>query len=237
MLRARPHVNAHPGGLRQIVAARVGMGQRPAPLPVFDRGLGVDDERVGVRAFQDRVAPSGQMIGRFGIGERKAVGGIEVVFVLLTARDIGISETVIEPHPPGSSDMRQDAVEYLASVGVRVEPAIDEVAQTSPGLRTAPGIGLFDRAAALTQRVDAACVIFCSIAQKADEIAHRNMAQSQHQRVAAGIDEPIYPARLEPAGNVDMAVGGDHGLNRTLIVEAVTRKVSDALLQLTGRVE
>ena len=70
-----------------------------------------------------------------------------MVFVLLTARDIGIGEAMIEPHPPGSGDMRQDAVEHLAPVGVGVEPAIDEVAQTAPGLRTAPSIGLFDRAA------------------------------------------------------------------------------------------
>ena len=65
MLRARPHVDAHAGGLRQIVAARVGVGERPAPLPVLGRGLRVDDQRIGVRALQDRVAPSGQVIGRF----------------------------------------------------------------------------------------------------------------------------------------------------------------------------
>ena len=46
------------------------------------------------------------------------------------------------------------------------------------------------------------------------------MAPIQHQRIPAGIDELVDPARLEPAGDVDMAVGGDHRLHRALIVEA-----------------
>src|SRR5438105_10464029 len=89
-----------PGRLQQIVAARVGVGERPAPLPVFGRGLGMDDERIGFGTLQYRIAPSSQMIGRSGIGERKAVGGIEVFFVLLPSRDVGIGEAMIEPHAP-----------------------------------------------------------------------------------------------------------------------------------------
>src|SRR6266436_7287922 len=151
MLRARPHVGSHTSGLRQVVAARVRVGERPAPLPVLGCGLRMDYQRVGFRALEYRVAPSGQMIARFGVGERKAVSGIEVVFVLLPSRDVGIGEAMIEPHPPGSGDMRQDAVEYPPSVGVGVEPTIDEIAQATPGLRTAPSIGFFDRAVLLSQ--------------------------------------------------------------------------------------
>src|SRR5215475_4552375 len=45
------------------------------------------------------------------------------------------------------------------------------------------------------------------------------MAEPEHQRVAAGIDQLVDPAGCEPAGNVDMAVGRDDRLNGTLIVE------------------
>src|SRR5437899_12752753 len=45
------------------------------------------------------------------------------------------------------------------------------------------------------------------------------MAQPEHQRVAAGIDQLVDPARLEPAWDVDMRVGRDHRLLGTLVVE------------------
>ena len=50
MLRAGPQIDPHLGRLRQIVAARIGVGERPAPLPVFGRSLGVNNQRVGLRA-------------------------------------------------------------------------------------------------------------------------------------------------------------------------------------------
>ena len=104
----------------------------------------MDDQRVGLRVLQDRVAPSGQVIGRLGIGERKRVGRVEVVFVLLPAGYVGIGEAVVEPHPAGARNVRQDAVKHLASAGIGVEPAIDEVAQTASGLRPPPCVGLLD---------------------------------------------------------------------------------------------
>ena len=145
-----------------------------------------------------------------------------MVFVLLPTGDIGVGETVVEPHPASARDMRQDAVEDFASSGIGIEPAIDKIAQTAPGLRAAPGIRLIDRPALLAERVRATSAIFLAIAQKADEIAHRGMAEPQHQRVASGIDELVDPTRLEPSGNVYVAIGGDHRLHGALVVETGT---------------
>ena len=220
MLRARPHVDPHAGGLRQIVAERVGVGERSAPLPILGRGLRVDDQGVGLRALQDRVAPSGQVIGRFGIGEREAVGRIEVVFVLLAAGNVGIGEAVVEPHSSGSCHMRQNTVEHSASGSVGVKPAIDEIAQAATGLRTAPGIGPFDRCARFAQRVDASSRVFLAVPQETDEIPDGYVAQTEHKRVTPGIDQLINPARLEPARDVDVGVGWDQRSHGTLIVEA-----------------
>ena len=106
----------------------------------------------------------------------------------------------------GSRHMRQDAVEHFASGGVGVESAIDEIAQTASGLRTAPTIGLFDRTALFLQRVDATGGIFGGIAQKAHEIVHGRMAQPERQWIAAGINQFVNPARLEPPRDVQMRI-------------------------------
>jgi hypothetical protein len=71
----------------------------------------VNNQRVGIRALQNRVAASGQVIGRLGRREREGVGRVEVVLILLPARDVSVGETVIEPRLAGPRDMRQDAVE------------------------------------------------------------------------------------------------------------------------------
>src|SRR6516225_7158526 len=48
------------------------------------------------------------------------------------------------------------------------------------------------------------------------------MAEPEHQRVAAGIDQFVDPARLEPVRNVDVAVGRHDRLDGALVVEAGT---------------
>ena len=146
VLRTRPAIDAHRVGLRQVVALRVGMHQRAAPHPVFRRGLRVEHQRIGVRPLQDRVLLAGQVVGGPRIGEREAVGDVEMVLVLLAARDDRAGEAVVQPLASGARDMRQHAVEHASSSGIGVEAAIDEVAQAAPGLRAAPGIGLLDAA-------------------------------------------------------------------------------------------
>lgn len=124
------------------------MNERPAPLPILGSGLSVDYQRVGLGPLQDRIAPPGQMVGRFGIGERESVCGVEMILVLLAARNDCIRKTMVQPFAPGARHVRQDAIEHLASGSVGVEPAIDEIADATPGLRPTPGVGLFDRAEA-----------------------------------------------------------------------------------------
>jgi len=45
------------------------------------------------------------------------------------------------------------------------------------------------------------------------------MAEPEHQRIAAGINQLVYPARLEAVREVDVRVGRDQRLLGTLIVE------------------
>src|SRR5262249_53547534 len=73
-----------------------------------------------------------------------------------------------------------------------------------------------------TKRVRPAGRIFLAIPQKADEVPHCDMAEAQYQRIASGINELVDPARLEPTGDMDVAVGRDHRLDRTLGGDAGT---------------
>ena len=91
----------------------------------------------------------------------------------------------------------QDAVEHPAPGGIAVEAAMDEVADAAAGLRPAPGVGFFDRPEAGS---------IARITQEAHEIAHRRMAEPEHQRVAAGIDQLVDPTRLEASRNVDVRI-------------------------------
>ena len=106
-------------------------------------------------------------------------------------------------HPPRARDMRQRAVEHLAFLGIRIEAAIDEVADAAPGLRAAPGVGLLDR----PDRVGDARRVLLAEAEVADEVAHRDMAEPEHQRVAPGVDQLVDPARLEALLDIEVPVG------------------------------
>ena len=148
MLRAGPEIDPHGRRLRQIVAARVGMNERAAPLPILGRGLRVDDKRIGLGPLQDRIAPTGQVVGSLCIRERERVGRVEVVLVLLAARHDRIRKPMVQPFASGAGDMRQDPVEHLAAGGIGIEAAIDEIADATSGLRSAPSVGFFDLAKA-----------------------------------------------------------------------------------------
>src|SRR5690242_12093549 len=108
--------------------------------------------------------------------------------------------------------MRQDAIEHLASGGVGVETAVDEIADATAGLRSAPGVGFLN--------CPEACGILVPILEKAHKIAHRRMAEPEHQRVTAGIDQLINPARFKAGRDVNMRVRRDDSVLGALIVEA-----------------
>src|SRR5690348_9006273 len=76
VLRTGPAVDTHRVGLREIVALRVGMHQGASTNPVFGRGLRMEHQRIGIRPLQDGVLLAGQMIGRPGIREWKAIGDV-----------------------------------------------------------------------------------------------------------------------------------------------------------------
>ena len=58
------------------------MDEGAATLPILGGGLGVDDQGVGLRAFEDAIRSACQGVGGGGIGVGELVGGVEVVVVL-----------------------------------------------------------------------------------------------------------------------------------------------------------
>src|SRR5262245_35412699 len=136
-------------------------------------------EGVGLRPLQDRVRGTGEMISRAGIGEREAIGGIEVVLVVLACRPYDVGEAVVHPHQPATRDMRQDAVEDTPPVARCVETEMHEVAQAASTLRAAPAVSLFD--AQLSQRVGFARSVLPLVAQEARDLPHSDMTETKHE--------------------------------------------------------
>ena len=199
VLRAGPEIDARRRRDRQVRAARVGVHQRAAALPVFGGGLCVQYQWIGVRALEDGVRLTGQMVGGRAIGEGKDIGVFEMILVLLARRHRQIGEAR-GVQAAGAGDMGEQAVEHAAALGVGVEAVVDIVANGAPGLRAAPAIGFFNRS---QQGVSG-----FRVAQKRDEIAHRGMAEAEHQRGGAGVDQFVDPAGGEAAVDVEMRARG-----------------------------
>ncbi len=179
----------------------------------------MDDQRIAGGTLQDGVALAGEMIGRLRVGEREAVGRVEMILVLLARRIDEIGEAVIHPHQSGAGDMRQDAVEDAPLLGILVEAAMNEIADASPGLRAAPAIGLVDGAVGFPKRIDLSRRIDLAVSQEADEVAHRDVAEAEDERIPAGVDELVDPTRRKPVRHVDVPVGGHQRPLAALIVE------------------
>ena len=197
MLRASPEVGSHILRQRQVIPLRICMYQRPMPLPVFSCGLGVKDERVGVRPLADRVGFVGQMIGRFRVGKRKSVSNIVAFFVLLARLRDNVGEAVVHPHQSSTGDMAKRAIENLAAFHISVETPIDRVTDASPRLRTTPAIGFLY---GVSQRIDITGGIFGVIFEKAHKIPNRYMAKAENLWIASCIHYFVNPARLKPGG-------------------------------------
>ena len=122
MLRTRPQIDADRVGLRQIVSLRVGVNKRTAAVPVLARRLRVNDEGIGRRALEDGVGFAGHMVGAGSVGERKPVGRVQPILILPRCCYNEVAEPVHRSAAP-AGHMGDDAVEDLAAVLVRVEPA------------------------------------------------------------------------------------------------------------------
>ena len=128
VLRAGDHVGARVRRQFEILSsARVDVHKRGALLPVFGRGVDLDDERIGRPAFEDGALVAGKWIGRDRLAERKPVLRIEPVLVLRrgAARH---REAVIGEHLAGARDMRQHAVEDALAAPVLVHAEFEEMA-------------------------------------------------------------------------------------------------------------
>ena len=82
MLRAGDGVDAHLLGDRDIFAFAVGISQGASLLPVFSRGLGMNNKRIGLGTFEDPVLSAAQRILQDIVGKGEEFR-VELVGVLL----------------------------------------------------------------------------------------------------------------------------------------------------------
>ena len=127
----------------QVVAEGVGVDEGAAALPVLGGGLGVDDEGVGVRAFEDAVGLAGYGVCGDGVGVGELVGGVEVV-VVLPRVPAGLGEAVVDEDPTPARDERRNTGEDLPPLGVFVEATVGELPEEPGALGAAPAVGFFD---------------------------------------------------------------------------------------------
>ena len=100
-----------PAAADRCPACRCAPASRAAPSIRSRSGCGYTSGSVSGR-FRIASCLPGQVIGRPGVGEREPVGDIEMVLVLLAARDDRAGEAVVQPFPPGAGDVRHHAVEH-----------------------------------------------------------------------------------------------------------------------------
>ena len=93
------------------MALGIGVHERPVPLPVLRRALGVQDQRIGRGTLQDRILAAGQVIDRGSVREREAVRAVLVVLVLLPRGTDDPGEAMVHPHQAPAGDMRHHPVE------------------------------------------------------------------------------------------------------------------------------
>ena len=203
MLGPGPVVDAHPLRFREVVPLAVRVDQRAPALPILGRGLCVDDERVCFGPPEDRIAAAAMGVRAGAVGEGEAVGGRVVVLMLLAAGDHGIGEALVQPLAAGPGDMRHQPVEDPPPGGIGVEAPPDEIAYRPAGLRATVSVSPVDPAEGIADAF--------LVAEPAHEVAHGDMPEAHHQRVAALIDELVDPARPEAFRQVNVAVGRHHG--------------------------
>ncbi len=203
VLRSGPGEDSNAIRFRQVVALRIRVHERAAPIPVLRRGLGMDHERVGTRPLEDRVAAAGDRIDGRRIRERKTVRRVGMGLVLARGSNVEIAEAV-HVHPARARDVRQHAIEHARPFGGLVESAIDELPDGATGLRATPGQRRADAGLpALRQRVGRTALA----AQHAHEVSYEKKAEIEYQRVLRDVAQLVDPPWLEAAGEQQMGVG------------------------------
>ena len=194
MLRAGdqvdPRIRRQFGVLR---AARIGVHERGALLPVFGRGVGLDDQWVARLAVEDRAGLAGKRIGRGGIAERKPVLRIQPVLMLCRGA-AWHAKAMVGEHFAGAGDMAEHTVEHAPARAVAVHPEFEEMAQEAAALRYAeadrmPDLGIVGR-----QRIAVPLVT-----QKRYEVAHRGEADTEHLRLGRPVPQFVNLEWLERA--------------------------------------
>ena len=189
MLGAGDHVDAGILGQRHVpLAERIGVQQRGALLPVFGRGIGLDQLGIRAVAAQQRAFFAGERVGERRGREREFVLR-EAMILVLGAGARRLAERRIEKDTADAGDVRMDAVEDLAARFVAVETLGDVIAQVAAGLGEADGQRMADLAAGCGGRGRI-------VAQPADDVTGGGEAQPQHLGIPRLIVEFVEIARL-----------------------------------------
>ena len=98
------------------------------------------------------------MVGAGSVGERKPVGRVQPILILPRCCYDEVAEPV-HRSAASAGHMGDDAVEDLAAVLVRVEPAVDEIANSAARLGPTPGDDARRRVPLPSQRVGFASVV------------------------------------------------------------------------------
>ena len=107
MLGTSPCIDPHSLWGFQVVPTGIGMDQRSLPLPVFGGTLGVDDQRIAFRSFENCIGFSCQVIRRFRVGKGETVCTVMVDFMFLSGRENRIGKPMIHPKQSGPGNMGQ----------------------------------------------------------------------------------------------------------------------------------
>src|SRR5262249_10337181 len=140
VLRATEGVDADILRNRDVGLAQwIGVDERTATMPVLGGALRVHHLRQESAAVllrepaEDGVGTLAERVDRGAVGERKAIGGIEVFLVLaIVPRRLG--EAVVEKAQTAASHVRDQTIEDDAILFVGVEGLIEELAQETTAL-------------------------------------------------------------------------------------------------------
>ncbi len=193
------HVGPHVGRQVDRRAARVRHQQRRPRRPPLVLAVGLHHQGAGVRklaAQQQAVAPAGERVVEYGVGEGELV--CLPGRVLRVARvAAGLAEAHVGRHAPGAADVRHHALEHDPVRRILVEAEVKVVAGEASGLGNAeqdrPGNG---GSALRGQRVGSA--VFA--AQEARDVAGHGEAHPEHRRVACRVDQLVEGAGVEAGG-------------------------------------
>ena len=181
-------------------------------------------------------------IALFFVGEGKACVRIAEEAVAQSVGAIGLGEAEVQVEARGGN-VRVDALEDDAQVLGFIEALVHEIAQEAAALRSA----VRDRHADLVpavgaERIGAAKSILLLVAQEADPVARRRIADAGHGRILRAVGELVEDAGAERRAGGQQANGiavdefpsGRRNLHRRFVIAVACREPRARLVEAHG---